>query len=1453
MVYASPGTHSDLLEDANKPVVADVQAAVRSLDADSDVGAAISQDLVVVESPKPPRKVSIVKARRLARLHETAAVGLALGALFAGYIAWRLSEGTVSIVVATPYVEDSLERIVGGTAKIGSLRLGWDKDRRDFVVMATQIKVTTDARTSPLTLGEVNLTLNAQALLLGRTQITRADIAGLQAVLVIDKQGRTAFGFGTPEEVLALPRQKRETKSVRSILDSVRTAVLPDTEKGRVEAIALTGAQLVVVDPDTGERLTLGNARASVTTDANNIVTMQAAGFAREMGGFANVAVSSSPDLSQRLVLASVFDHAQLSKLPTSLRVGPLSRLSGDTAPLSGNVLVHLGEQSRAFDVRANITLGAGRFQGLDIQDASGSFVLNGTSGNLVFTNIAARGPLVTLAQGNGRLGGVQNGLRPLAFEAKTFAYRHSSIGSVSGDTVRGNAQIRGDNLPASGSVLARRISFARDKLADITASGLSLVLSTPNARQPNQLNARLTTQGLSGTVQGRGITGSKIDTTFIGNRQDGHLTLSSASAKAAQFAASLNLRNVTQRFDISNLNVIADRFKKSSFAPYDIPNNIALSASDVRIGGDSISHVSGRISGLSLDATNLWAGNATTTGAIANFTGTGKPISGQTISTSGRSLVFDIGQTSASIAQVSRLQAQNLSLAANQLSVGTVDFRASGTLERGRFANAQIAASSVEIAQPEQLLRPFWAEDLRVRGTIAPRAFDLEAFAFRHRGVELIGSTSIALAPRGSPRVDLTADVNGSFSVETLLSAWPRRFLKETRGSIQRLVPAGIASVSKLNLAIPAGMLPKQILPKSGIDLEFALSDVAVTYLPGMSAITGVRGQGKLTGDSLSLDLPAGTIGNIALSDGKVEIPQFMPRGAHALISAKVAGDVSDIAQEIDLPPLAILSKANLDPARLSGEGTASLNLDIPLKPALIAGDIGVSVRGDFTNAGLTRTFAGIDATNGAVRLEVVNNKTIITGKATLASNLFDFSWISNAQVGAPAQTQLTANGDVSIASLREIGFDLDAYAQGPVRINVTSNTEGSQFGAAIINGDFINTNISLPGELWKKPEGTLAQASANVYPREGGGWNVQDLRFDSGPTFLRGAVDLTESGQLLDARFSRVVIPNAGDLSVNITPAASGIIVTLRGEYLNLSPFLKTKNVSEQAVQLFDRPLVLSADIKRVSTAEDSTLNNVHAEILRDLKGWRNLLVTGESLAGKSQIRLMVERDGRRSVSGIVSDAGFFAQSLYPGAPIFGGTGTIEGELPVVGANSSGILTFTGKDIRFVRPNMSPILFQNVQMPMSVRGGVVTLRGGQADGDAYTVKANGYVDVGAGKLDIRGVATPGGLNRVLADIPLFGGILGGGTDEGLVGMTFTAKGSLSAPRLITNPISALAPGFLRKLFESNIPLSPQPRLVVTNLAGDPIITKWPYGPTEDMSEASHASQVEPKVGPAQ
>ena len=59
-------------------------------------------------------------------------------------------------------------------------------------------------------------------------------------------------------------------------------------------------------------------------------------------------------------------------------------------------------------------------------------------------------------------------------------------------------------------------------------------------------------------------------------------------------------------------------------------------------------------------------------------------------------------------------------------------------------------------------------------------------------------------------------------------------------------------------------------------------------------------------------------------------------------------------------------------------------------------------------------------------------------------------------------------------------------------------------------------------------------------------------------------------------------------------------------------------------------------------------------------------------------------------------------------------------------------------------------------------------------------------------------------GLNNMFGKIPIVGLFLGGGSNEGLVGITYEAAGPITAPRISVNPISAVAPGLLRKFIPS-------------------------------------------------
>ncbi len=109
----------------------------------------------------------------------------------------------------------------------------------------------------------------------------------------------------------------------------------------------------------------------------------------------------------------------------------------------------------------------------------------------------------------------------------------------------------------------------------------------------------------------------------------------------------------------------------------------------------------------------------------------------------------------------------------------------------------------------------------------------------------------------------------------------------------------------------------------------------------------------------------------------------------------------------------------------------------------------------------------------------------------------------------------------------------------------------------------------------------------------------------------------------------------------------------------------------------------------------------------------------------------------------------------------------------------------------------------FSNMRVDFTRMPGRVALRDGVVRGPILGGTIDGVVDYAHDDVHLRGTLVPlYGPNNLLGQLPLLGLFLGG-EKEGLVGITYEVVGRPSTPVLRVNPISALAPGLLRKVFE--------------------------------------------------
>jgi hypothetical protein len=97
----------------------------------------------------------------------------------------------------------------------------------------------------------------------------------------------------------------------------------------------------------------------------------------------------------------------------------------------------------------------------------------------------------------------------------------------------------------------------------------------------------------------------------------------------------------------------------------------------------------------------------------------------------------------------------------------------------------------------------------------------------------------------------------------------------------------------------------------------------------------------------------------------------------------------------------------------------------------------------------------------------------------------------------------------------------------------------------------------------------------------------------------------------------------------------------------------------------------------------------------------------------------------------------------------------------------------------------------------------GKFIIRDGVLRGPVIGATVDGQIDYPRDEVRMRGTIVPlYGLNNIFGQIPIVGLFLGG-PNEGPVGITYEVVGKPAAPVMRVNPISAVAPGLLRKVFE--------------------------------------------------
>ena len=682
----------------------------------------------------------------------------------------------------------------------------------------------------------------------------------------------------------------------------------------------------------------------------------------------------------------------------------------------------------------------------------------------------------------------------------------------------------------------------------------------------------------------------------------------------------------------------------------------------------------------------------------------------------------------------------------------------------------------------------------------------------FAAKGPTFDGGLKAEIAPDG-PGVSLKLDIKINPSVtQDVVRLWPQFINPDVRDWAAHNLHGGRIEgtmVANWSAADLDAMDHKRAIPRDSVHGAFSSRGVGVDLLPGLPIMVSESGSGTFTGRNFTV---SGDRATMALSPTRriqgenivFTVPDTSPRPiVDAQAKAHLTGTADALADLLGREPLRKQAGLQIDPATIKGQAEGDLVLDLKLGRTAKPEDTQFHASGALTNLTLDRFIGEEKLDQGNFTFDADRNTLNMAGDGQV------FGVAAHLDVGrAPGdEGSATVTWTLDQAARAKRGFNF-AWLNGPLPIKLTAPLSRTSADVAI---DLTQASIDNPLPGVSKAAGKPGKATFQVKAAPEGA-ALANLDVDFGSVLMRGSADIGIDGSVLAAKITQARISGSDDFHVDVVNSANVLKATVRGSSLDARPFIKSLTEQASPAQAggkdFDVDMkvgsVLGANRQSIAGLELNFLRRGGADRLTQLRGRVGQGIVSASRGGEGDLRL------------ISTDAGALAKFADLYSRMEGGY--LDLSLQTLGDTSAGAATVTNFALRdepaFRRlvaaaPGASgelvdPALvrFQKMTLVFSRSPGGLAIKDAVIYNQSMGLTTSGNVDFAANTIDVSGTFVPAySVNTLLTKIPVVGLLLGGAQNEGVFGITYRVQGSLSRPEVTVNPLSAIAPGILRKI----------------------------------------------------
>ena len=699
-----------------------------------------------------------------------------------------------------------------------------------------------------------------------------------------------------------------------------------------------------------------------------------------------------------------------------------------------------------------------------------------------------------------------------------------------------------------------------------------------------------------------------------------------------------------------------------------------------------------------------------------------------------------------------------------------------------------------------------------------------------------------------------------------SVVRLWPTPVAPRARAWFVRVLQGGTLEEGSLWVDFDPQtfeLLKKDLQPPDDkMRLNFRLSGTTLEAVPSLPPFSALDGTGVVTGRTANFVATRGQMDvsgqKLNVVEGSISIPDMQVKPAPATINLRMNGPLDAVADLFERERLKAYAQVPIDAATVKGRIDGSIVIDLKLSDDIKPEDTRVRASAALTNFTVDKLVGQEKLEAGTLNLTAERGMLRASGQGRL--------------FGAPATIELRKQLETPTeaiigmilddAARTKLGLNFGQTLTGPIGAKMTAALGQREKQRAQVEIDFTRANIDnlLPGFV--KPAGKAAKASFTLI-NDLNGPDLENFVFDGGSAYAKGTIELDQIGGMEKLKLTQVRLSPGDDMQIMAEQTKEILKLSISGKTVDAKPFLRLLTTGTAPRPGAGPSKDFDVDLKANNVAGYNNQSATNVTLRMGRRSGQIRIFTLNGKFGRDVVAGNVVRlQGEPQINLTTNDGGALLSFFDLYKRMEGGKlqfnallsdGEINGTVNVqnfIVRNEPALRRLVSEGVAQrdrsgqIKIDTNAAAFTKMQVSFTRGQGRIELRDGVIYGPEAGTTIEGTLDTLNDRVNVTGTFVPAyGLNNFFSKIPLFGVFLGGGANEGLFGLNFRLSGPSTAPVLTINPLSALAPGFLRKIFgagdSGTEPMpqppaaTPQPQPQDEDKDGAPL----PYAPTRRLS----------------